>query len=214
MGMLASINLFEPAAWNTVVSPRSRGDRWLLQDKKIIAPSPSPFAHAHPQVVPSDEIDAFEAIRNTLVVCLAQTERVDPTHQIAARCREPRALSTAAVNIVIGHRGQRSKFWARGYFVSTVGRDEKTSSNLSCPSSPGTAAAVGVDRDRVGTVAPKYRNPDNPAETWAGRGLRPRWLTAALKGDKKLEDFAIGGAAKASATRQPKKTRKVRKARK
>ena len=27
---------------------------------------------------------------------------------------------------------------------------------------------------RMGPVAPKYRNPENPAETWAGRGLRPR----------------------------------------
>jgi DNA-binding protein H-NS len=61
-----------------------------------------------------------------------------------------------------------------------------------------------------GAVAPKYRNPENPAETWAGRGLRPRWLTAAIKSGKKLEDFAIGGAAKA-ATKQPKKTRKMRK---
>jgi DNA-binding protein H-NS len=42
-----------------------------------------------------------------------------------------------------------------------------------------------------GTVPPKYRNPANPAETWAGRGLRPRWLVAALKGGKKLEHFAI-----------------------
>jgi DNA-binding protein H-NS len=60
-----------------------------------------------------------------------------------------------------------------------------------------------------GAVAPKYRNPENPAETWAGRGLRPRWLVAALKGGKKLEDFAIGAAAKA-ATKQAKKTRKMR----
>ncbi len=38
----------------------------------------------------------------------------------------------------------------------------------------------------------KYRNPDNPAETWAGRGLRPRWLVAAMKGGKKkLSDFAV-----------------------
>jgi DNA-binding protein H-NS len=54
-------------------------------------------------------------------------------------------------------------------------------------------------RGRRGPVAAKYRNPVNSAETWAGRGLRPRWLTAALKGGKKLEDFAIGGARKASA---------------
>jgi DNA-binding protein H-NS len=41
-------------------------------------------------------------------------------------------------------------------------------------------------------VAPKYRNSANPKETWAGRGSRPRWLVAALKGGKKkLADFAI-----------------------
>jgi DNA-binding protein H-NS len=67
---------------------------------------------------------------------------------------------------------------------------------------------------RRGRVAAKYRNPDNPAETWAGRGLKPRWLTAALKGGKKLEDFAISGAAKAMAAQPAKKARKARKARK
>jgi DNA-binding protein H-NS len=46
-----------------------------------------------------------------------------------------------------------------------------------------------------GAVAPKYRNPDNPAETWAGRGLKPRWLTAAIKSGKKVEDFLITGSA-------------------
>jgi DNA-binding protein H-NS len=58
---------------------------------------------------------------------------------------------------------------------------------------------------RRGSVAAKYRNPDNPAETWAGRGLKPRWLTAAMKGGKKLEDFAIGGATKASAVKRRRK---------
>jgi DNA-binding protein H-NS len=47
-----------------------------------------------------------------------------------------------------------------------------------------------------GAVAPKYRNPENPAETWAGRGLRPRWLVAALKSGKMLEDFSISPAVK------------------
>jgi DNA-binding protein H-NS len=40
-------------------------------------------------------------------------------------------------------------------------------------------------------VAPKYRNPKNRAETWAGRGATPRWLRAELKSGRKLEDFAI-----------------------
>jgi DNA-binding protein H-NS len=61
-----------------------------------------------------------------------------------------------------------------------------------------------------GSVAPKYRNPENPMETWAGRGLKPRWLTAAIKSGKKLDDFLIAGASKTSAAKQPKKTRKMR----
>jgi DNA-binding protein H-NS len=47
-----------------------------------------------------------------------------------------------------------------------------------------------------GPVAPKYRNPENSAETWAGRGLKPRWLAAALKTGKNLEDFSIGASVK------------------
>jgi DNA-binding protein H-NS len=68
---------------------------------------------------------------------------------------------------------------------------------------------------RMGSVAPKYRNPENPTETWAGRGLKPRWLSAAIKSGKKLEDFLIPGAvARASAAKPTKKIRKARKARK
>ena len=62
-----------------------------------------------------------------------------------------------------------------------------------------------------GAVPPKYRNPDNPAETWAGRGLKPRWLTAALKSGKKLEQFAIASAKAATEEKKPNRTRKVAK---
>jgi DNA-binding protein H-NS len=40
-------------------------------------------------------------------------------------------------------------------------------------------------------VFPKYRNPAEPAETWAGRGKQPRWLAAQLRSGKKLDDFRI-----------------------
>jgi DNA-binding protein H-NS len=40
-------------------------------------------------------------------------------------------------------------------------------------------------------VAPKYRNPAQPGETWAGRGKQPRWLTAELRSGKELDDFRI-----------------------
>lgn len=47
-------------------------------------------------------------------------------------------------------------------------------------------------RSLAGTKAEaKYRNPANHEETWAGRGMKPKWLTAALKGGKKLESFEI-----------------------
>jgi DNA-binding protein H-NS len=38
-------------------------------------------------------------------------------------------------------------------------------------------------------VPPKYR--DSAGNTWAGRGAKPRWLVAAIKEGKKLEDFAV-----------------------
>jgi DNA-binding protein H-NS len=38
-------------------------------------------------------------------------------------------------------------------------------------------------------VPPKYRGP--LGETWAGRGAKPRWLVAAIKRGKKLDDFLI-----------------------
>ncbi|WP_313457029.1 H-NS histone family protein [Stenotrophomonas sp.] len=44
---------------------------------------------------------------------------------------------------------------------------------------------------KLGKVAPKYRNPANPKETWTGRGKQPRWLAAHTTKGKKLEDFLI-----------------------
>jgi DNA-binding protein H-NS len=61
-----------------------------------------------------------------------------------------------------------------------------------------------------GPVAPKYRNPANPGETWAGRGLMPRWLAAAIKAGKKLEHFSIAHAAAKQVTKKaPKRARRA-----
>jgi DNA-binding protein H-NS len=76
----------------------------------------------------------------------------------------------------------------------------------------GGRAKAAFGRGVRGKVAPKYRNPENPSETWAGRGLKPRWLAAALKGGKKLDDFKIGGMGKDAAPKPVK--RKVRAKRK
>lgn len=42
-----------------------------------------------------------------------------------------------------------------------------------------------------GSVAPKYRNPADPSQTWSGRGKRPRWFQAQLDAGKKESDLAI-----------------------
>ena len=40
-------------------------------------------------------------------------------------------------------------------------------------------------------VLPKFRNPDDPAETWSGRGRKPRWFTEKLRLGKRLEELKI-----------------------
>jgi DNA-binding protein H-NS len=63
-----------------------------------------------------------------------------------------------------------------------------------------TAPALGKQRVRRRKtlkgrkVPPKYRGPSG--ETWAGRGATPRWLVAAIKGGKKLDDFLIDKSAR------------------
>ena len=52
-----------------------------------------------------------------------------------------------------------------------------------------------TERRPYPAVIPKYRNPDRPSETWAGRGKKPRWLAAQLKSGKRIDDFRIWRAA-------------------
>ena len=49
-------------------------------------------------------------------------------------------------------------------------------------------------------VPPKYRSPSG--ETWAGRGAKPRWLVAAIKRGKKLDDFLIDKSARKGRTKR------------
>jgi DNA-binding protein H-NS len=72
----------------------------------------------------------------------------------------------------------------------------------------GSASMPGRRGGLRGKVAPKYRNPENPDETWAGRGLKPRWLTVAIKAGKKLEDYSITAPAKKAVGRKARKSAK------
>ena len=59
-------------------------------------------------------------------------------------------------------------------------------------------------------VPPKYRGPGG--ETWAGRGVKPRWLTALLGEGHSIEEFSVarkgGRAATAAKKLGTKKGRK------
>jgi DNA-binding protein H-NS len=60
---------------------------------------------------------------------------------------------------------------------------------------PGDLSSLtGKPRRRYPRVLPKYRNPQT-SETWSGRGKRPRWLVAAMKSGRKIEEFQIDAPA-------------------
>jgi DNA-binding protein H-NS len=55
-----------------------------------------------------------------------------------------------------------------------------------------TKLAVQPGKKKIaGHVAAKYRGPNG--ETWSGRGLMPRWLTALVAQGKTKEEFTIQG---------------------
>ncbi|MFK4505736.1 H-NS histone family protein [Bradyrhizobium daqingense] len=60
-------------------------------------------------------------------------------------------------------------------------------------SSASRLSQTGKPRRKYPRVLPKYRNPQT-SETWSGRGKRPRWLVAAMKSGKRIEEFRIGDA--------------------
>lgn len=62
------------------------------------------------------------------------------------------------------------------------------------------AASIGVtveiiddkkSRKSSSAVAAKYANPANPAETWTGRGLAPKWMKELMDQGRNKDDFLI-----------------------
>ena len=53
----------------------------------------------------------------------------------------------------------------------------------------GLSGAKGL---RIKPKSPaKYRNPENAADTWSGRGRKPHWVLDLQKQGKNLEDYTI-----------------------
>jgi DNA-binding protein H-NS len=62
------------------------------------------------------------------------------------------------------------------------------------PADAESLKSASRERRKYPRVFPKYRNPKEPSETWSGRGKQPRWLAAALKTGRTIEEFVISNA--------------------
>lgn len=49
----------------------------------------------------------------------------------------------------------------------------------------------GSKGNKRAKAAPKYRNPDDPSQTWSGRGRTPNWLLEKVNSGVSKESFLI-----------------------
>ncbi|MFA3919332.1 H-NS histone family protein [Ruegeria hyattellae] len=49
----------------------------------------------------------------------------------------------------------------------------------------------GPKKKAKAKVAAKYRNPDDPKQTWSGRGRKPNWVNDAIKAGKSIDELEI-----------------------
>lgn len=59
----------------------------------------------------------------------------------------------------------------------------------------GKTASAGKATGARAKVAPKYRNPNDPDETWSGRGRQPKWMQQLQAEGMTLDELTIAPAA-------------------
>jgi len=107
--------------------------------------------------------------------------RANQRKKVLAR-RKPAAQVKAAVAKVLKDGG-----WT---FEELYGTSTASRSATPATAAPKTARRSTKGR-KLGKVAPKYRNPANAKETWAGRGQQPRWLASETAKGRSLDEFLI-----------------------
>ena len=78
---------------------------------------------------------------------------------------------------------------AEGYSVNELFGSASAAAPVKA--APGKKPRTSTKGRVLGKVAPKYRNPANPSETWAGRGQQPKWLVVETGNGRTLEEFLI-----------------------
>lgn len=103
-------------------------------------------------------------------------------------------------------RREREEKFARAQVVERVALEQGFASI-------NEAARVMAGRFATANATVTYCNPDNPEETWSGRGRKPKWLHAFQMAGGKLDDLPVLPApsapatpAKKNAQRRPRKT--------
>lgn len=84
----------------------------------------------------------------------------------------------------------RAKMAAFGITVKDLGgKAGVKKGKLGRPAKAGKVAKVRKSKAAGVPVAAKYRGPNG--ETWSGRGLSPKWMTALIAQGRSKSDFAV-----------------------
>lgn len=54
-----------------------------------------------------------------------------------------------------------------------------------------TGKRGGRSAAKGGSAEPKFMNPENPTQTWTGKGRQPNWFKEAVSGGKNADDLLI-----------------------
>jgi DNA-binding protein H-NS len=55
----------------------------------------------------------------------------------------------------------------------------------------GRGAKAGKSGSGVGSVAVRFRNPDNESQQWTGRGRQPKWVKEWVEGGKSIDKLRV-----------------------
>lgn len=132
--------------------------------------------------------------KNSLTDLLAQKAALDK--KIADMQRVHRSDAVAKVKAMMAEYGLTAADIVGGGgsianpFAGTNGKASAARAPAAAPAAPAAAKRRRPSANAGKKVAPKYRNPAT-GDTWTGRGLKPKWLAAALASGRALSEFAL-----------------------
>ena len=134
---------------------------------------------------------AQKAALDKKIAEMQDAHRSDAINKVKAMMAE---YGLTAADLGVGVGGPANPFASgRSNGAGAKSAKSATSSREAAASAEGGAAGPGRRKPSANAgrkVAPKYRNPAT-GDTWTGRGLKPKWLVAALNSGRSLSEFAL-----------------------